>query len=192
MYRAFLGLCLLALFPIAAQAVPVTFTITPSQFGNPLAFSTTTSSGPVNFTVSLSASSSANLISDANGLGVFGGTNNIDATETITFATPTVTSVSGGTVTFNNFTGVNVVGLQTGDAGTVGGPNFTSDGLVSVGGSTFTVTGVTNALAPNQGFQVASVIADFTVTPSAVPEPSSLALCGLIGAIGVFRRRRRV
>jgi hypothetical protein len=83
--------------------------------------------------------------------------------------------------------------------GTFGITSFTVDPLTNVAGFVASdVTITSNEVFINiEGLTLTSsqiIQIDFTFAPSAVPEPSSLVMCGIAGAIGlvVSRRRKRV
>ncbi len=188
---------------ISAQAALVTFNFQTSPSGsapdlidNPLNFSGSGSEAGVSFNADLQVSSSAILLTDANGIGIFGNTTEINALESLLFASPTITTATGGTATFTGFNSISFAEFNTGDLGTVNGANVSADGPFALANAaTINVAGVSNdAVAP--GFQVTQVVADFTVVPTAtgvagVPEPSSFAALLLIGGCAVSRRRRR-
>jgi hypothetical protein len=89
------------------------------------------------------------------------------------------------TTTFTG-TGINTSGGGSYDFST---PNVSASSIV-VNGDRFTLTdfGFIHPVANGSpGFATISVLA----TPAAVPEPSSIALCGIAGAVGLVIARRR-
>ena len=187
---------------VSAQAALVTFNFQTPPFappGNPLNFTGSGSDLGVNFDADLSVSANALLLTDASGIGIFspsGGTTEINALESLLFASPTITTATGGTATFAGFTSISFSEFNTGDSGTVNGTTVSADGPFALANAaTINVAGVSDdTVAP--GFQVTQVVADFTVVPTAtgvagVPEPSSFAALLLIGGCAVSRRRRR-
>jgi len=164
--------------------------------GNPLSFSATASEAGVTFSTSVTLGDGVglNLTSDASGTGVNGGaaSNAINNGQVLLVNAPTINSVTGGTVTFDGFTAVSLTGFDFGDTGLVDGNAFANNGFALLGANptTFTLIGTGDA-AGSPGFQAAGLFGDFTVTPTAVPEPSSMAAMAITGIGGVVGRRRR-
>ena len=191
---AFLGL----MMSVGAQAALVTFDFTnlAGAAGDPLNLSQGVSSMGVNYTANLNLDGSGTIITDINGLALLGtgSTFEINANESILFNAATATGVSGGTAVFNGFTSISFTEFETGDTATVAGNAISSNGAFALSNvNSFTAAGVTDAPAPQAGFQITQLVADFTVVPTAVgvPEPSSFAALLLIGGMAVNRRRRR-
>lgn len=191
---AAIGLC------VPANAAFVSWTLTSGGTGNPLTFTASGSEAGVSFSsaVTLGDGVGLDLTSDGTGTGVTGGAaaNSINSGQVLLVNAATITSVTGGTVVFDGFTGVNLVGFQAvgldADSGIVAGTAVTADGLVGIAGSpsTFTLIG-TGDNSGSPGFQANGLFGSFTVTPTAVPEPSSLAALAVVGIGGVVGRRRR-
>ena len=187
---------------VSSQAAIVTFELvaanTGSNFTSPITFAGSGSENGVNFlsAVDLSALVGSSLVVDNNGTGVVGtGSTSfeINSGEVVNFAPATVSSITGGTAVFTGFTSISFSEFDPGDTGTVNGQLIDSDGTVALTGSptSLILAGTGDAPPADDGFQVTQVTANFTVTASAVPEPSSLATLLLIGGCGVMRRRRK-
>lgn len=114
--------------------------------------------------------------------------------ETLTF-TQTFTPTSGGPLVFGGFTGA---GLANSNEQVIFDPASGASGVTISDGSTsvvldpgdFTASGfsVLTAVVPPDNFSEISLT---SISAQAVPEPTSFALCGLLGIGAIGRRRRR-
>lgn len=186
---AAIGLC------VPANAAFVSWTLTSGGTGNPLTFTASGSEAGVSFSSAVTLSNGLfDLNSNGTGTGVsFGGdTNAINSGQGLAVNAATITSVTGGTVAFDGFSAVSLVGFEAGDTGLVNGVAVAANGFTGVAGTptTFTLIGTGDA-AGTPGFQANGLVGNFTVTPTAVPEPSSMAALAIIGIGGVVGRRRR-
>lgn len=189
------GMALLG-FCAPADAAFVSWTLTNGGSGNPTTFTANGSEAGVTFSTSVTLSTilGANIRSNVTGAGVDGGggSSSINSSQVVSVNAPVIDSVANGTVTFSGFTGVNLIGFDAGDSGVVAGNLVNGNGLVALGGSPapFLMVGLTDDLV-SPGFQANGLFGEFTVTPTAVPEPSSLAALAIFGIGGVVGRRRR-
>lgn len=111
-------------------------------------------------------------------------------------------SITGGTVSFDGFTGITAAGASGSDGFTIGGTAYRiSGGDVAIANNTYKVIAATGAGTTGGTFDATShgtgngvVLSglswDFTTTTASVPEPSSTALLGLGGLALILRRRK--
>ena len=195
--KALLMSAVCALVSTSASAGIVTFNfngLATGTAGSPQTFIVGGLDGGVNFNSTLQASApAANLTTQANGLGVDGGTDALDVGEELTFVITAIDVVTAGFgVNFNEFTEITY-------------NSFSGAALISgVGAGSFTATSTPQTLSGFtslttgaellNSYFVGSVSARFTAfsTSAAVPEPGSIGLLCAVGlALGVRHRRRR-
>ena len=137
----------------------------------------------------------ANLQQTVDGLGIAGnGTDGINADDELTITFAGFTSVSGGSVAFDGFSGFELTGVDiAGEIAVLNGQTIPNNGPFNFTPlPSFQLTGQDNFFnsAADSNFRVLTFNSTFTGT-AAVPEPSSLAALAFMGVCVVTRRRRR-
>ncbi len=176
-----------------ANGAFVTWTFGGAGSGAMLDFTGAGAEAGVSFSAKVTLGNALGVNQTATGVGVSGGAdgNAINNGQFITVSAPTITSVSGGTVVFDSFSSAVVSGFDPGDAATIAGTPVSMNSTVGLGtAAAFNAVGTADG-APNPGFQLTSLTGSFTVTPTAVPEPSSMAALAFMGVGAMAHRRRR-
>ncbi|EMI52137.1 PEP-CTERM sorting domain-containing protein [Rhodopirellula sallentina] len=151
------------------------------------------------FDAQLFVDGSQSITQDANGLGITGGLHNaiIDDGEFATF-TLVLSNILGGSVAFDGFQEVETIVDSGAKIYSIDQFAFTTADNFSPASGTNDISGTspqTFSVIAESGtgnfFQPSGVGVQFTTSPTAVPEPGSLALLGIAGVGIAFRSRRR-